>query len=1413
MMEPIPEEDHEALAAVSPHHSIKSTISIPTTSSSTKRVVEEKQRMREIYKSEKINTVVSTIPKNELPVSWNMSPTEKITTITRTDEDLLLPSPNSRPDTSQSIPQYNQSPYTTLNQANGTNIEGSTNNGIGTTYNYTYECHYDDPVSSEIESADFSGANDQDIERHYKQTQKVTRVTKVTTTRSVRQIDLSKGDIHFDAEGSPIVDESPYSIERGDTKIDGINRDLSKTYISEGDEYQRDSALGQSPHSLMLNNSEISDKYGNINKYYNDNDLPGPPGIPQVTDIDTTEVSLVWLRPSIESTMIPIIGYKVEYRRGEDDPWEAAHDDLLVQSECRITNLEPMADYQFRVLAANMHGFGAPSQETPPILLRPKFDSNNRRFDQYQHFSTINDCNNMAIGGRNDIMECQQPGPPIPIEINGDTILLEWRPSISNDVSTPISGYIVEYKAKGLGSWMQANDFLIPTHYYKVSNLRPNGEYEFRVIGRCLDIYSKPSISSGLIKIKPTIPSRSGVTQYNKNLPIPNQPYVIEVYDDSMLVNVTIPSNETQIPVSQTIEYREIGDPNWYVAKVQELSSNTLVTNLRPNNSYEFRAFTVSLFDGSRSAPSIKSDAIQLQWSNTSTNYNLRNVPKKPFPPEYVGAESADSLIICWLPAESSLPVQGYEVEFRDYQQDSHNWYKVTDTLVTGCKTTVGYLIKNHQYQFRIIAKNIMGFSEPSEPSETITITENGPTTLNNKWIPSSENGTPLSPLRSPKYIEAERYGTIPLLQDEIIRESPPLPERDDSPPPINRQANVQWRDPTLKEVIDYLSSADRNIVIDASGFLQHLTYNDNVVKEDLRNLGGIPILIKLLSSDNSDIVRNSSGCLRNLSYGKENDINKKLIAECGGIRWLTTVIKEFPNTHIREEATGALWNISSCDELKVSIYNQSAEIIVDNLVIPLSGYKQSGGKQLITIGDNGHNDNHSKSSNVFRNGVGVLRNISAINSNSRKQLRSSPLLIESLLYYFQNSFNQGLIDSRSLENVVCILRNLSYRVHEEYDGKKHPFVQDYRDSGRSSGKRGRERSKSAPSGSPKEKKKSGGLFKKGGKGKKDINENKENTSSGVELLWHITTIQLYLRILQETSNSETLEAAAAAIQNLSASEHPNSQHVRTLVRTEKGLPILVELLRVEFEKVVCSVTTALRNLSMDQRNRELIGKYAMKDLLQKIPRDDVIKGINMNENRIAEATIVAVLGILFEIVKNSSEFTKNLHDIGGTDKLMTLAKGYPRVSAKICKYASQLLYTMWQHKDLHEIFKKAGYKESDFYSGPLTSRTSAREARTLARPIISHSGNKKSHKENNLNSDNYAIYDVKNTTSQSSRYDYGGLERYSDYGNDLSVRSESKIQSSGGKYKKISAKEPLYASVQKKELNYANSPAGDSWV
>jgi len=75
----------------------------------------------------------------------------------------------------------------------------------------------------------------------------------------------------------------------------------------------------------------------------------------------------------------------------------------------------------------------------------------------------------------------------------------------------------------------------------------------------------------------------------------------------------------------------------------------------------------------------------------------------------------------------------------------------------------------------------------------------------------------------------------------------------------------------------------------------------------------------------------------------------------------------------------------------------------------------------------------------------------------------------------------------------------------------------------------------------------------------------------GMELLWQPEVVQSYLSLLQTCSNPETLEAAAGALQNLAACYWQPSIEIRAAVRKEKGLPILVELLRMEVQVIKCS--------------------------------------------------------------------------------------------------------------------------------------------------------------------------------------------------------------------------------------------------
>lgn len=226
-----------------------------------------------------------------------------------------------------------------------------------------------------------------------------------------------------------------------------------------------------------------------------------------------------------------------------------------------------------------------------------------------------------------------------------------------------------------------------------------------------------------------------------------------------------------------------------------------------------------------------------------------------------------------------------------------------------------------------------------------------------------------------------------------------------------------------------------------------------------------------------------------------------------------------------------------------------------------------------------------------------------------------------------------------------------------------------------------------------------------------------------MELLWQPEVVQSYLALLQSCSNPETLEAAAGALQNLAACYWQPSIEIRAAVRKEKGLPILVELLRMEVDRVVCAVATALRNLAIDQRNKELIGKYAMRDLVQKLP-----SGNPQHDQGTSDDTIAAVLATLNEVIKKNAEFSRSLLEAGGVERLMTITRQRQKYTPRVLKFSGQVLFTMWQHQELRDVYKKHGWKEQDFVTKTVAARNAGPNSpnnanSTLNRPMASQSG------------------------------------------------------------------------------------------
>uniref|UniRef100_A0A8C6HXG9 Catenin delta 2 n=1 Tax=Mus spicilegus TaxID=10103 RepID=A0A8C6HXG9_MUSSI len=438
------------------------------------------------------------------------------------------------------------------------------------------------------------------------------------------------------------------------------------------------------------------------------------------------------------------------------------------------------------------------------------------------------------------------------------------------------------------------------------------------------------------------------------------------------------------------------------------------------------------------------------------------------------------------------------------------------------------------------------------------------------------------------------------------------------------------WRDPELPEVIQMLQHQFPSVQSNAAAYLQHLCFGDNKIKAEIRRQGGIQLLVDLLDHRMTEVHRSACGALRNLVYGKANDDNKIALKNCGGIPALVRLLRKTTDLEIRELVTGVLWNLSSCDALKMPIIQDALAVLTNAVIIPHSGWENS------PLQDDRKIQLHS--SQVLRNATGCLRNVSSAGEEARRRMRECDGLTDALLYVIQSALGSSEIDSKTVENCVCILRNLSYRLAAE-------------------------------------------------------------TSQGQ----HMGTDELDGLLCGEANGKDAESSGCwGKKKKKKKSQDQWSVYIRAAVRKEKGLPILVELLRIDNDRVVCAVATALRNMALDVRNKELIGKYAMRDLVHRLPGGN--NSNNSGSKAMSDDTVTAVCCTLHEVITKNMENAKALRDAGGIEKLVGISKSKgDKHSPKVVKAASQVLNSMWQYRDLRSLYKKDGWSQYHFVASSST--------------------------------------------------------------------------------------------------------------
>lgn len=474
-----------------------------------------------------------------------------------------------------------------------------------------------------------------------------------------------------------------------------------------------------------------------------------------------------------------------------------------------------------------------------------------------------------------------------------------------------------------------------------------------------------------------------------------------------------------------------------------------------------------------------------------------------------------------------------------------------------------------------------------------------------------------------------------------------------------------------LPSAVKYLMASDPNLQVLGAAYIQHKCYSDVTAKKQARSLHAVPRLVKLFNHANQEVQRHATGAMRNLIY--DNADNKLALVEENGIFELLRTLRE-QDDELRKNVTGTLWNLSSSDHLKDRLARDTLEQLTDLVLSPLSG---AGGPPLI--------QQNASEAEIFYNATGFLRNLSSASQATRQKMRECHGLVDALVTYINHALDVGKCEDKSVENAVCVLRNLSYRLYDEM-----PPSALQRLEGRS-----RRDVDGAPPGEVV------GCFTPQSRRLRELPlatdaltfAEVSKDPKGLEWLWSPQIVGLYHRLLQRCElNRHTTEAAAGALQNITAGDRRWAGVLsRLALEQERILNPLLDRIRTADHHQLRSLTGLIRNLSRNARNKDEMSTKVVSHLIEKLPG-------SIGEKSLPADVLVNIIAVLNNLVMASPIAARDLLYFDGLRKLVFIKKKRDSPdSEKSSRAASSLLANLWQYNKLHRDFRAKGYRKEDF--------------------------------------------------------------------------------------------------------------------
>uniref|UniRef100_A0A8D0GPP6 Plakophilin-3 n=1 Tax=Sphenodon punctatus TaxID=8508 RepID=A0A8D0GPP6_SPHPU len=467
-----------------------------------------------------------------------------------------------------------------------------------------------------------------------------------------------------------------------------------------------------------------------------------------------------------------------------------------------------------------------------------------------------------------------------------------------------------------------------------------------------------------------------------------------------------------------------------------------------------------------------------------------------------------------------------------------------------------------------------------------------------------------------------------------------------------------------LPSAVKYLMANDPNLQVLGAAYIQHKCYSDSDAKKQARSLQAVSKLVKLFNHSNQEVQRHATGAMRNLIY--DNAENKLALVEENGIYELMRTLRE-QDDELRKNVTGILWNLSSNDTLKDRLARDTLEQLTDLVLLPLSG---SGSAATI--------QQNASEAEIFYNSTGFLRNLSSASQQTRQKMRECHGLVDSMVNYINSSLEVGKSEDKSVENAVCVLRNLSYRLYDEMPPSSLQRLEGHR----------RNDGTSVTS-------ELVGCFSPQSRRARELHVNSDIVTftevskdpKGMEWLWNPHIVGVYNRLLQRCElNKHTTEAASGALQNITAGDRRWAGVLsRVALEQERILNPVLDRVRTADHHQLRSLTGLIRNLSRNARKKDEMSTKVVSHLIEKLPG-------SVGDKSPPTEVIVNIVAVLNNLVVESPVAARDIVYFDGLRKLFFIKrkKDSPD-NEKSSRAASSLLANMWQYTKLHRDYKAVG--------------------------------------------------------------------------------------------------------------------------